>query len=169
MVKKPDLGTFIVGQVFQQRGEGLVQQRYQPNFKNLIWEHAQGRTVEINAFGKYLKEYIPEDNLTDTRIEHKTNSDCMSEDAFWALMYVLIIKPEMGKEMFKYELNKSSNYFFLVRMGSKSTFYKAFHVHLRWSARDSEWVFDASSFNSSAQITWGHVYLYPDPDDGSLS
>ena len=117
--KKSGEETFVVGEVFQHRNSNLVPQYFGDNFKDWLWLPAKERKISINAFGKnILKEYVLPKNMNDTSIQNANNSLPMEEDQFWAILYLLIINPKLGKKIIKYELRKDKFYIFHVKLAS---------------------------------------------------
>lgn len=151
MSKKSGEQSFIVGQVFQHRNAGLVPQSFGDNFKRL-WEPAQERVVSINAFGKnILKEYVLPKNMNDTAIQNAANSTPMEEDEFWAMLFLLIINPKLGKKVLKYEVRKNKVYVF--HLASNKV------VAVGWHG--GRWNFLAYDFDSFSWCPGVIVFLSP--------
>ncbi|MCX6752787.1 MAG: hypothetical protein NTW62_00355 [Candidatus Nomurabacteria bacterium] len=145
--------SFVVGQVFQHRNKDLVPQYFGDNFKNWMWAPAQSRTIVVDVFrGVTPKEYILPKNMNDTAIQNANTSVPMEEDTFWAMHYLLIINPKLGKKILKYELRKDKWYIFHVKLASG----KVVAVHVRWGV--DEWGCIADDFDNN---TWneGNVFL----------
>lgn len=154
--RKSSVKTFVVGQVFQHRAKGLVPQYFWDNFKNLLWSPAQTKVVSINAFGKNnLKEYVLPKNMDDTTIQNNASFTPMKEDQFWAMMYLLIVKPKLGKKILKYVLRKDKAYIFHVKLASG----KVVAVGVYWDG--GEWSFDAVDFDCVGLWNRGSVFLFP--------
>ena len=154
--KKSGQETFVVGKVFQHRVKGLIPQYHGDNFKSWMLTPAIEKVVSINAFGKnILKEYVLPQNMKDTPIQNATNSTPMEEDAFWAMLYLLIVNPKLGKKILKYELRKDKVYVFHVKLASG----KVVAVDVDWNV--DEWRLDASDFVSVGPWGEGYVFLYP--------
>jgi hypothetical protein len=154
--KKSGEQSFIVGQVFQHRNAGLVPQYFGDNFKTWLWEPAQTKEVSINAFGKNnLKEYFLPKNMNDTAIQNTNSSVPMGEDQFWAMLYLLVVNPKLGKKILKYELRKDKVYIFHVKLASG----KVVAVDVRWY--DDEWYFGARDFDGNGWWSGGYVFLFP--------
>jgi len=153
--KKSGEEIFVVGEVFQHRNKNLVPQYFGDNFKNWLWASAQTRTVAINAFGKNnLKEYVLPKNMYDTAIQNANNSTPMSEDQFWAMLFLLIINPRLGKEILKYELRKDKVYIFHVKLSSD----KVVAVSVDWGG--GGWSCRASAFDYGGPWRGGYVFLF---------
>jgi hypothetical protein len=147
--------SFIVGEVFQHRNSKLVPQWFGDDFKAKMWEPAKERRVSINAFGNnILKEYILTKTMNDTSIQSATNSTPMEEDQFWAMLYLLIIDPKLGKKILKYELRKDKVCVFHVRLASGGVI----AVSLVWF--DVEWYLYADVFDSDYWYR-DNVFLFP--------
>ena len=154
--KKSGEQIFVVGKVFQHRTEGLVPQYFGNNFKSWLWESARMRTVSINAFGKNnLKEYVLPKNMNDTAIQNANSSVPMEEDQFWAMLYLFIINPKLGKKILKYELRKDKVYIFHVKLASG----KVVAVYVFW--HDDEWYVHANDFDYGDWWREGCVLLFP--------
>ena len=150
--------SFVIGQVFQHRNQSLVPQYFGDNFKTWLWEPAKEKVVQINAFGKNnLKEYVLPKNMNDTAIQNATNSTPMGEDAFWAILYLLVINLKLGKKILKYELRKDKFYVFHVKLTSG----KVVAVFVRWD--DDEWDLNANDFDRITPWLEGDVFLYSVP------
>jgi hypothetical protein len=154
--KKSGERSFVVGEVFQNRAERLIPQYHGDNFKNWMVIPAKEKVVSLNAFGKnILKEYILPKNMNDTEIQDGTKSTPMGEDQFWAMLYLLIIEPKLGKKILKYVLRKSKFYIFHVKLDSG----KVIVLGLFWFS--DEWFLDVADFD---HVAWGYedlVFLCP--------
>jgi len=154
--KKSGEKTFVVGEVFQHKNKNLTPQYFGDNFKSWLWVSAQTRTVSISAFGKNnLKEYVLPKNMNDTAIQNANNSTPMKEDQFWAMLYLLIIDPKLGKKILKYELRKDKIYIFHVKLSSGIVV----AVRVRWGG--DEWGLDADDFDYGYPWCEGYVFLSP--------
>lgn len=153
--KKSGEETFVIGKVFQHRNSSLVPQYFGDNFKNWLWLPAQEKTVPVNAFGKnVLKDYVLPKNMNDTAIQNANNSIPIGEDAFWAMLYLLIVNPKLGKKILKYELRKDKVYIFHVQLADRVV-----AVLVDW--RDDEWVLSADVFDYVDPWDAGRVFLSP--------
>ncbi len=143
--------TFAVGEVFQHRNKSLIPQYLGDNFKSLMWAPAQGKTLTVPSSMNSPKEYVLPKNMNDMAIQKANGSAFVDEDTFWVILYCLIIKPELGKELLNYELRKDKVYIIHVRVGDRVV---AFGV--RWG--DDEWCLGAYSFDGAG---WneGSVFL----------
>jgi hypothetical protein len=147
--------SFVVGKVFQHRKTGLVPQSFGFNFKTRIWEPAKERVISIKGFGNNsLEEYILPKKMNDTTISLVTNSSPMKEDYFWILLYLLIIKPKLGKKILKYELLKDKLYIMHLRLASG----KVETTHICF--KEGEWDFDAFGFDYYLWWEENRVFLY---------
>jgi hypothetical protein len=154
--KKSRQKSFKVGEVFQHRNKKLIPQYFGDNFRNWVWTPAQGKTVSVGAFGKnILKDYVLPKNMNDTAIQNEAGSTPMKEDQFWAMLYLLIIDPKLGKKILKYELRKDKVYIFHVKLASG----KVVAVVLRWD--DGVWNLFAHGFDIVHPWDEGRVFLYP--------
>ncbi len=154
--KKSGEKTFVVGEVFQHRNEKLIPQYLGGNFKSWLWTPAQKKSVSINAFGKnILKGYVLPKNMNDTVIQNKNASTPMSEDQFWAMLYLLIIDPKLGKKILKYVLQKDKVYVFHVKLANGTVV----AVRVRWNV--DEWYLYADDFGHLNPWHRGLVFLFP--------
>jgi len=154
--RKSSALSFVVGQVFQHRAKGLVPQYHGDNFKNWLWTPARARVISIGAFGKNnLKEYVLPKNMNDTTIKINVNSSSTEEDQFWAMLYLLIVKPKLGKKFLKYVLRKDKIYIFHVKLASGMVV----AVDVRWF--DGEWDVRTNDFDCGNPWNEGIVFLYP--------
>lgn len=148
--------TFIVGEVFKHRNKDCVPQYHGTNFQNWMWTLAKEKVVAISAFGKNnLKEYVLSRNMNDTTIQSNANSTPISEDQFWAILYLLIINQKLGKKFLKYELRKDKVYIFHVKLASG----KVVAVDVFWAG--GEWVVNARGFAYGGLRDGGNVFLFP--------
>lgn len=154
--KKSGEKTFVVGEVFQHRNEKLIPQYLGDNFKSWLWTPAQKKVVSINAFGKnILKQYVLPENMNDTAIQNKNASTPMTEDQFWAMLYLLIINPKLGKKILKYVLRKDKVYVFHVKLTDGTVV----AVRVYWI--DDEWDLSARGFGHLNLWCEGGVFLFP--------
>jgi hypothetical protein len=144
--------TFTVGEVFQHRNKSLIPQYFGDNFKSWMWTPAQGKTLTVPSSMNSPKEYVLPKKMNDTAIQKANGSASVDEDTFWTILYCLIIKPELGKELLNYELRKDKVYIIHVRVGGRVI---AFRVY--WD--DDGWYLDADSFDDG---DWDEdvVFLY---------
>lgn len=141
--KKSGEQSFVVGEVFHHRNKALVPQYFRHSFRNWLWFPAETKVVSINAFGRnILKEYVLPKNMNDTTIQSEANSTPTGEDQFWAMLYLLIINPKLGKKILKYELRKDKVYIFHVKPASGG---KVIVVSVEWCG--DEWSFNAGDFD----------------------
>ncbi len=147
--------SFIVGEVFQHRNLKLVPLYFARDFESMVLEPSKNKRVSINAFGNNtLKEYVLPKNMEDTTIQSATNSTPMEEDQFWAMLYLLIVEPELGKKILNYQLRKYQYYVFHVKLSSG----KVLAVRLFW--HDGKWRLNAFDFNHG-NWSMDSVFLFP--------
>lgn len=146
--------SFIVGKVFQHRKTGLVPQSFGFNFKTRIWEPAKEKVISIKDFADDLKKYVLSEKLNDSSIQQITRSTPMTENHFWIMSYLMIIKPKLGKKILKYELLKDKMYIVHLELASG----KIETVHICF--KEGEWDFDAFGFNYYLWWEVERVYLY---------
>jgi hypothetical protein len=147
--------SFVVGEVFQHRNSNLIPQYFGDSFRAKVWEPSKSKRVSINAFGNNtLKEYILPKDMNDTGIQGVTKSSPIEDDQFWAMLYLLIIDPKLGKKILKYELRKDKVYVFHVRLASGGVF----AVNLSWYG--VEWNLGARVFGYDFWST-DFVFLFP--------
>lgn len=148
-----ELVSFRIGDVFGHRVYGLVPQRHGDNFTNLFFVPSKNKTITIPFSMSKLTDYVLPRNMTDTEIQNTIKSTPMDEDMFWAVLYLLIIKPELGKELLGYELTKLSYYIFHVKMTDGTVRV----VIVGW--RGDEWHFIANAFSNSKRWDTGDVFV----------
>ena len=151
---QPKGKTFVIGTIFQHRNKDLVPVYMGNNFKNWLWNLSQYRIVSVNAFGKnILKEYLLPRNMNDTVIQSTNSSTPMKEDQMWAMLFLLITFPKLGKKIFKCEL-RDKVYVFHVRLALGTVV----AMHLVWGG--DEWNMDVHDFDG---VSWrmGYVFLFP--------
>lgn len=148
-----ELETFRIGDVFGHRVSGLVPQYQGDNFKNWLFVPSQNKTITVPTTLSKLTDYVLPKNMTDTEIQNMTKSIPMDEDTFWTVLYLLIIKPELGKELLGYELDKSKYYIFHVTMADGTV--RA--VYVRWSG--DEWDCYAYAFDYGSAWYQGCVFV----------
>jgi hypothetical protein len=148
--------TFVVGEVFQHRVQGLIPQYHGDNFKSWLWAMAKERIVSTNEFGKnILKKYVLPANMKDTQIQNAAKSTPMGENQFWVMLYLLIIEPKLGRKILKYALQKDKVYIFHVKLASG----KVVAVNVDWNG--GEWDLNANDFVREFPWNGGFVFLYP--------
>lgn len=149
----PAMSSFRIGDVFGHRNSSMVPQYHGDNFKSWFWAPNQNRTITIPSNMPKLVDYTLPKNMNDTGIQNATKSTPMDEDTFWVVLYLLIIKPELGKELLGYELTKSNYYIFHVKMSDGTV--RA--VNVGWD--DVEWYCYASSFDRGYDWRQGLVFV----------
>ncbi len=150
---KSEVLNFKVCEVFGHRVKGLTPQYFGGNFKNWLWTSAQQKIVSIDKIGKsIIKDYVLPKNMNDTSIQNANNSTPLGEDAFWAMMYLLIINPKLGKKILKYSLKKDKVYICHVQLTGRVV-----AVYVVWG--DDEWYFSALDFVSIDPWLEGSVFL----------
>jgi hypothetical protein len=154
--RKSSTDSFIVGEVFQHRNSKPVFQYFGDNFKNWLWEPAKTRGISINAFGQnILKDYVLPKDMNDTAIVNANSFTSMTEDQFWAMLFLLIIIPKFGKKILKYELRKDKTYILNVKLTSGKV------VPVRVFCAGTVWNFDAFTFDIGDDWVAGNVFLFP--------
>lgn len=151
---KSEALTFKVCEVFGHRVKGLVPQYFWPNFKSWLWESSQQMVVSIDAVGKsVVEDYVLPKNMNDTDIQNANSSTPLSIDAFWAMMYLLVVNPKLGKKILKYSFKKDKVYICHVQLADRVV---AVNVH--W--RGDEWFFGAFDFDDIFLWFEGFVFLH---------
>lgn len=148
--------SFTVGKVFQRRKQNFVPQDYGNAFKALLWESNQNKIISIRDAGtKRLKQYSLPKNMDNEAIHNEMDSVLMEECQFWAIVYLLIIEPKLGKKILKYELQKNhAVYIFHVKLDSGM----AVCVDVSW--RSGLWYFEANFFISKNLWIAGRIFLF---------
>lgn len=146
--------SFVVGQVFQHRNKDLVPQYHGDNFKNWLWAPAQSKTIAVDVFrGRAIEEYVLPKSMNDTAIQNVNASVPMEEDTFWAMLYLFIINPKLGKKILKCELRKDKWYICHVKLASG----KVVAVSVCWDG--DEWGCGASEFGCDYPWSGGDVFF----------
>jgi hypothetical protein len=151
--KIKDSKTFRIGAVFGHRVSGLVPQYHGKSFKDFL-KPSKNKIITIPLSMSKLVDYVLPKNMNDTEIQNATKSTPMDEDIFWAVLYLLIIEPELGKQLLGYELTESYFYIFHVIMVNGNV--RTVRVHLR-----GEWLCFALAFDDEG-IPWsqGCVFVH---------
>jgi hypothetical protein len=141
--------SFIVEDIFREVAKKLTFQYYLGDkFKIWLLKSASLRKVSVGIVGKNnLKEYILPKKMNDFGIQNTTGSKPMEEDEFWATFYLLFAKPDLGKEILKYELRKDyENYVFHVKISSLNVvavnaiwFHDGWHIDAHNFVGNSSW------------------------------
>lgn len=147
---------FIVGEVFNYRNKESIPLYFGYDFKNSILESALLKVVEVNSFGKnILKDHPLPKGMHDKVIQDTQNSTPMEEDQFWLTLYLLIIKPELGKKVLDYELQKDKVYILHLKLFSGF----AFAIIINYS--NNKWNINSHVFNFGMPWSEGVIFLYP--------
>jgi hypothetical protein len=159
LVKGTIKEIFVVGEVFQHRNENLIPQYFGDNFRNWLWASAQTKLVIIDAFGKknskeYLKEYVLDKDMNNFAIQSTNKSTPMSEHKFWAMLFLLIINPKLGKKILKYELQKGKVYIFHIKLASG----RVVAVDMNWNS--GEWLFGAYFLGHEYPWKKSNIFLF---------
>ncbi len=112
------LESFIVGDVFRHRDETCVPQYHGSNAKDWIFTPNAKVKIAIKQKLPKLSEYILPKDMNDSDIQSNAKSTPMDEETFLLVLYLLIIKPELGKKILGYELRKDRWYLFHVKLSS---------------------------------------------------
>jgi hypothetical protein len=146
--------NFIVGDVFRHRGgEGYIHMYLGDNAQNGLFKPAKDRIIAINPIIGKLCEYVLPENMNDTVIQKNAKSSPMSEDQFLLILYLLLIKPDLGKKILNYVLDKNKIYIFHVKLNSGTVV----AVDVRW--RGGEWYVRADDFDYDFPWGAGRVFL----------
>lgn len=145
--------SFKVSDVFGHRVSGQVPQYLEVNYRNWIFNPNQGKTLTILSNIKKLVEFTLPKYMNDSAIQSEVKSTSMDEELFLIVLYLLIINPELGKQLLDYELKKDKWYLFRVKTadGTLST------VHVLWL--DVEWTCIAREFDGNGLWSEGNVFL----------
>jgi len=146
--------TFVVEEVFQHKNINIVPQDHGDNFKNLLWFPSRKRVVSISVLGKKIKEYVLPENMKDNDLQKVNNSNPVNVDKFWAILYLLIINPELGDYILKYRLQKYKIYIFHVELDSGGVV--VFCIY--WA--NNEWFMNSSTADDNQWIGFQNVYLF---------
>ncbi len=109
--------SFKVSEVFGDRNPNLVPQYFGDRYRNEIFIPNQNKVLTIPKTMSKLVDYKLPKNINDTAIQTETKSIPMDEDSFLIVLYLLIIKPEIGKELLGYTFKQyGTRYLFHVKM-----------------------------------------------------
>ena len=133
--------SFIVGVLFQHRNSACIPQWFSDNFRDWMWKPCKERTIKIDQTPRKLNEYRLPKNMNDSTIQKNAKSTPMSIEEYWLIRYLLIINPELGKQVLGYEVNKDSAYIIHVKLADGSVV----AVRLYW--RVGGWNSPASRFD----------------------
>ena len=110
---------FIVGDVFRHRGgEGYTPMYIWEGAQNLLFTPNKERVIAINKTIGKLRDYPLTENMNDSKIQKKAKSTPMSEEEYFLAKFLVIVKPELGKEVLGYTLDTSKHYLFHVKLSS---------------------------------------------------
>jgi hypothetical protein len=158
--KRPWIKSFVVGEIFKHK-TGKIPIYIKKNFQNWLLSRQAARTTSIDCLGKQLiKEYLLPEAMRDLEIQEKSGSKPMTEDQLWVVLFLLIIEPELGKKILKYEIMKDKNYIFHVELASKQLI--AVTLNMDNEGLFNEWDLDAGVFNRYMPFYYGgfiHLYL----------
>lgn len=149
--------TFVIGEAFQHRSENCVKLWLEDVFMSRVLEDVKRRTLAIE-FKNKVSEYILPKDMNDTAIQKAKKSKRLSVNEFFQLLYLLIVEPNLGKELLNFELNKKSKaYFFHLELVSG----ESAAVRIRWDGGDDEWSIEAHKWDP-AKRPWrkGFIFLF---------
>lgn len=108
-------------------------------------------TNEVEELSKYV---VSKTGMNDSLIQDKVRSGFLEEDLFFAILYLLIFKPESGKEFLNLELKKDKLYLFHVNLDSL----KKVSITIFWN--DGKWMLSATDFNFISSWDEGRIFVY---------
>lgn len=150
-----DKKSFRVGDVFQQQKENCVPQNHGHRFVSWLLGPAKDRNIPINTDHRRLVENVLDRRMNDSVVRSETKfTPPMSEEAFWLVLYLLIIDPELGKKVLGYELQKGKWYFLYM----KFTAGQVIAVDFGW--RGGEWRFFAHNIDHGRYWARGDTFLF---------
>ena len=155
ILKEDGIESFIVGEVFQHRNSDCVPQYFGDQFNNWIWVPEKDKEIIIDTEAvRKLNEYRLPKNMNDTSIQKNAKSTPMSMEEYWLTRYLLIINPELGKQLLGYELKQDGTVYI---MHVKKADGSVVAVSLRWS--DGVWLSTANRFGGGRGWDEGHIFL----------
>ena len=158
ILKEDGIESFIVGEVFQHRNADCVPQYFGDQFSSWLWVPEKHKEIIIDTDAvRKLKEYRLPKNMNDTNIQKNANSKPMSMDEYWLVRYLLIVSPELGKQLLEYELKQDGTVYIMHVQkpdGSVVT------VGLDWS--DAGWDSRAGRFDGDRDWNGGGIFLSSD-------
>lgn len=146
--------SFTVGNVFRHQDENCVLQYHYDNFINWLIKPVSGRVIPISKAKGKISEYVLIQDMDDLAIHKATKSTHMEIDQFFAILYLLIIEPELGREHLDYELRKDEGYILHVRLKPG----KVVAVYVNWD--DDEWDLDARELDCDGRWLEHSVFLF---------
>ncbi len=146
--------SFTVGEIFKQ---GPFTKYYDDIFEKSL-ENAKDDDFSFNPSVENFKSYIWKGrNLKDSQIEEElSNKGFMTERQYWILMYILIINPELRKNIFSGELIKGKFYISHIKLVSGKTVYRTVE-----SLGDMGLIFKENDFNKVTFWPAESVFIYP--------
>ena len=155
ILKEDGIESFIVGEVFQHRNADCIPQYFGDQFNNWLWvpEKHKEIIVDTDAVRK-LKEYRLPKKMNDTTIQKNAESKPMSMDEYWLIRYLLIVNPELGKQLLGYELKQDGTVYIMHVVKPDGS---VVAVRLGWD--DAEWYSLADRFGGGNDWYEGSVFL----------
>lgn len=133
--------SFKVFDVFGNRIKGYVPQYLGENYRQYVFIPNQNKVLTIPKNLQKLVGYRLIKKMNNFETAKETKSTPMDEESFLIVLYLLIIKPELGKELLNYELKKDGNwYLFHLNLDlNKNDDLYFMSLHIRWY--HDEWHF----------------------------
>jgi hypothetical protein len=155
ILKEDGIESFIVGEVFQHRNANCVPQYFSDQFNVWLWVPQKHKEIIIDTEAvRKLNEYRLPENMYDTTIEKNANSKPMSMEEYWMTRYLLIVNPELGKQLLGYQLKQDGTVYIMhVTMADGSV------VAVLLRCNDAEWYSDADRFDDGGDWSEGSIFL----------
>lgn len=157
--------SFIVGEVFrhaEKTEEGIKTWIIDP-FAGEIWKPASELRVifDLNSLVKRVNEYHLPKEQDDVVTEKETGLIDWNQNDFWALAYLLTIKPTLGSKLLGFDV-RSKKYLLYVKIGDRR-----YQMHIQ-----NSWCYchhmyhepfnspDTDLFGDYARNRKGYIVLY---------
>ena len=155
ILKEDGIESFIVGEVFQQRNADCVPQYFGDQFNNWLLVPDKDKEIIVDTEAvRNLKEYRLPKIMNDTTIQKNAGSTPMSMEEYWLTRYLLIINPELGKQLLGYELKQDGTVYIMHVKKADGT---VVAVDLGWSG--GEWCSSALRFGGDGGWSEGSIFL----------
>lgn len=146
---------FIIGEVFKHRDDSCVQQYHVDDFMNNLFDQSLLKTIIVPHCIDVLKEFVLKREMNSEKIQTETFSIPMEENMFWIVLFCLIIKPKLGKELLGYALRKDETNYILHFKKNDDTVWT---FGVRWNG--DEWELNSGVFTSVSVCFRDYVFLY---------
>jgi hypothetical protein len=144
--------TFRVGEVFKSGIDTGILQKHEGRIPWML-KQAKGKKLTVPYFMDNLKEYVLSKDMHNRAIKTKTTSLPMNENLFWIVLYLLVIKPDLGKQLLGYQLESGLYIFHAIVAG------KTLAPSVMFS-KGAGYFLDAEDFDSFMPWSKSAIFLY---------